>query len=104
MKYYSVILLGILALLSAAFVGWNRLVFTPWLASDSLYTLNNLYGPNHDPQFGYNSLYDYARHITEHRNSQALFYQSIICLLCIVLGIISVLWSRDVKNQGGNSH
>jgi hypothetical protein len=103
LKFYFLIFVAILAFLSGAFVAWNRLFLTPYLVTDSLWALNKWYGPNHDPQVGYKELYDYAMQITNNRNSQVLFYQSIICVLFIFLSIILVLWSRDVKKQKRNT-
>jgi hypothetical protein len=101
LKFYLLIILGIFALISSGFVAWIRFFLTPWLAEDSLSVLNKYYGPNHDPQFGYKGLYDYATQITQHRNSQACFYQSIICVLLVLLGGILLLWCRDYKKTYG---
>lgn len=101
LKFYLLTGFSVVTFLIAIYVGWLRLVFTPWLAQDSTFTMEKTLGPNHDPHYhpSYDDLYHYAAGITQHRDSLALFYQTVICLLFVLLGIILLLWSRDVKKS-----
>jgi hypothetical protein len=83
-KYRLIFIFGILAIAFGICVGLSELFITHALAKHSVWFLGNFSGPNHPPEIGYDQLYEYTTRLTQHRNSQAYFYQSIICILLIV--------------------
>jgi len=88
-KRSLILALGIFATVFGILVGFFELFATRALAK--------FFGPNHPPEYSYDQLYLYAADLTQHRNVQAYFYQSTICIMFIVCGIILLLWSKDCK-------
>ena len=97
LKPYLLALFAIATLLAGLLVGWIRFFLTPSLVKDSIWYIKHFFGPNHPPEYTYNALYNYAIDITEHRNSIECFYQSIICILLIIVSIICFLWIKDIR-------
>jgi hypothetical protein len=97
-KYHLIVALGILAIVFGSLVGVFELFATRALVKHSVWFLEKFFGANHPPEYTYDQLYGYAADLTRHRNFQAYFYQSIICILLIVCGVIFLLWSKDVKS------
>jgi len=98
-KYRLIFALGILAILIGIFVGCFELFATRALVKHSVWFLERFFGPNHPPEYTYDQLYGYAADLTRHRNSQAYFYQTIICVLFIACGVILFLWGRDNRSN-----
>jgi hypothetical protein len=96
-KRSLILALGIFATLFGILVGFFELFATRALAKHSVWFLAKFFGPNHPPEYSYDQLYLYAADLTQHRNVQAYFYQSTICIMFIVCGIILLLWSKDCK-------
>lgn len=99
MKTKLIIAFGISTILFGIAVAFYELFVTRALVRHSAWFLEKFFGPNHPPEYTYDQLYKYAGDLTLHRNYQAYLYQSVICFLLIVCGVVSLLWSKDCKRN-----
>jgi hypothetical protein len=104
LKLSIIAILGGLMLVAALLVGCFELFGTEALARHSVWYLNKFFGPGHAPEYTYDMLYQYASDITHHRNHQAFFYQSIICVMLTALGTLFLLWGRDIVRLTGRDN
>src|SRR5688572_17329463 len=100
-KYRLRFACGILFVVIGVSIGLFEFFVTRALANHSLWYLDHFFGPNHPTEYTYDQLYEYAADLTRHRNSQAYYYQSIICVLLIFSGVNLLLWSKDGRFRTG---
>jgi hypothetical protein len=98
-KHHLIYTLGILFVTFGICVGLAELFVTSAFVNHSVWFLEKFFGPNHPPEYTFDQLYEYAADLTRHRNSQAYYYQSIICILLVVCGVILFLWGKDVRSN-----